>query len=84
MSMYTHTHRIILWPAWILSGTTQVSWHQKDKTNLDLLDNRLHNLGTTTKQTVEDLERSCKMTVKYVNLTGRMLWIVVDGISCKG
>ena len=28
---YTHTHTTILWPSWILSGTTQVIWHQKGK-----------------------------------------------------
>jgi len=28
----THTHTNVLWPSWILSGTTQVSWHQKGKT----------------------------------------------------
>jgi len=29
---HTHTHRIILQLFWILSGTTRVSWYQKDKT----------------------------------------------------
>jgi len=24
-------------------------------------------------------ERTCKKTVRYVNRTGRMLWIIVDG-----
>jgi len=28
---HTHTHTIILWPSWILSGTTRVSRHQKGK-----------------------------------------------------
>jgi len=29
---HTHTHTTILWPSWILSGTTRVSRHQKGKT----------------------------------------------------
>jgi len=33
-----HTHSSILRSSWILSGTTQVSRHQKGKTNLDLLE----------------------------------------------
>jgi len=33
---HTHTHNILR-PSLILSGTTRVSWHQKGKTNLDLL-----------------------------------------------
>jgi len=28
----THTHTTILWPSWILSGTTWVSQYQKGKT----------------------------------------------------
>ena len=32
------THTPVLLPYWILGGTTQVSRHQKGKTNLDLLD----------------------------------------------
>ena len=28
----THTHTTVLWPSWILSGTTRVSRHQKGKT----------------------------------------------------
>jgi len=31
-----HTCTSILWPSWILSGTVQVSRHQKVETNLDL------------------------------------------------
>jgi len=31
------THTDILRPSWILSRTTRVSWHQKGKTSLDLL-----------------------------------------------
>ena len=34
----THTYTTVLWPAWILSATNQVSRHQKRKTNLDLLE----------------------------------------------
>ena len=34
----THTLTIILQLFWILSGTTRVSWYQKGKTNLDLLE----------------------------------------------
>jgi len=29
---HTHTQTTVLRPSWILSGTTQVSWHQKGKT----------------------------------------------------
>jgi len=29
---HIHTHTTVLWPSWILSGTTQVSWHQRGKT----------------------------------------------------
>jgi len=29
---HTHTHSTILRPSWILSGTTQMSWHQRSKT----------------------------------------------------
>jgi len=29
---HTHTHTTVLWPSWILSGTTRVSHHQKGKT----------------------------------------------------
>jgi len=35
----THTH--ILWLSWTLSGTTRMSWHQKGKTNLDLLEQEI-------------------------------------------
>ena len=35
-SMHTHTHNRFT-SSGILSGTTRVSWHQKGKTNLDLL-----------------------------------------------
>jgi len=45
----TVTHTTVLWPSWILSGTTQVSWHQEGKTNLDLLEQdsewQWHQLG---------------------------------------
>jgi len=34
----THAHTTVLQPSWILSGTTQVSRHQKGNTNLDLLE----------------------------------------------
>jgi len=37
----THTHTTILRPSSILSGTTRVSWHQKGKTNLDLLEQEI-------------------------------------------
>ena len=42
----THTHTIVSWLFWTLSGTTQVSWYQKDKkqedkTNLDLLEQEI-------------------------------------------
>jgi len=33
-----HTHTTFLRPSRILSGTTRVSWYQKGKTNLDLLE----------------------------------------------
>jgi len=36
-----HTHTTILWPSWILSGTTQVSQHQKGNTNVDLLEQEI-------------------------------------------
>jgi len=36
-----HTHTTILRPSWILSGTTRVRWHQKGKTNLDLLEQEI-------------------------------------------
>jgi len=26
------THTTVLWPSWILTGTTWISWHQKGKT----------------------------------------------------
>jgi len=29
-----HTHTTVLRPSWILSGTTQVNWHQKGKTRM--------------------------------------------------
>jgi len=35
---HTHMHTIILWLFWSLSGTTRMSWYQKCKTNLDLLE----------------------------------------------
>jgi len=38
---HTHTHTTILRLSWILSGTTRVSWHQKGKTNLDLLEQEI-------------------------------------------
>jgi len=38
---HTQTHTTILWPCWILSGTTWVSRHQKSKTSLDLLEQEL-------------------------------------------
>jgi len=38
MHTRTQTHTTVLWPSWILSGTTWVSQHQKGKTNLDLLE----------------------------------------------
>jgi len=34
----THTYTTVLHPSWILSGTSRVSWHQKGKTNLGLLE----------------------------------------------
>jgi len=34
----TTTTKIVLWLFWILSRTTPVSWYQKGKTNLDLLE----------------------------------------------
>jgi len=37
-SLSCHTHTTVLWPHWILSGTTQVRRHQKGKTNRDLLE----------------------------------------------
>jgi len=37
----TYTHTTILQPSWILSGTTQVSWQQKGKSNLDLLEQEI-------------------------------------------
>jgi len=37
----THMHTTVLWPSCILSGTTQVSRHQKGKTNLDLLEQEI-------------------------------------------
>jgi len=40
---HTHTHTTILWPSWILSGTTRVSQHQKGKINLDLLEQEIVN-----------------------------------------
>jgi len=36
-----HTHTTVLQPCWILSKTTQVSWHQKGKPNLDLLEQEI-------------------------------------------
>jgi len=41
MNRQTYTHTTILWPSWILSGTTRVSQHQKGKTNLDLLEQEI-------------------------------------------
>jgi len=38
---HTHTHTTILRSSWILSRTTQVSRHQKGKTNLDLLEQEI-------------------------------------------
>ena len=39
---HTHTHHTtVLRPSWILSGATRVSWHQKGKTNLDLLEQEI-------------------------------------------
>jgi len=43
---HTHTHTTVLRPSWTLSGTIQVSWHQKGKirkgkTNLDLLEQEI-------------------------------------------
>jgi len=40
---HTHMHTTVLRPSWILSRTTQVSWHQKGKTNLDLLEQEIVN-----------------------------------------
>jgi len=37
----THTHTTVLRPSWILSGTTRVSWHQKGKTDLNLLEQEI-------------------------------------------
>ena len=37
----THTHTTILRPSWILSGTIHVSWHQKAKTDLDILEQEI-------------------------------------------
>jgi len=34
----SHTHTTVLWPSWILSRTTRVSWQQKGKTNQNLLE----------------------------------------------
>jgi len=36
-----NTHTTILWRAWILFGTTQVSRHQKGKTSLYLLEQEI-------------------------------------------
>jgi len=36
-----YTHTTVSRPHWILSGTTRVSWHQKGKTNLDLLEQEI-------------------------------------------
>ena len=41
-------HATILQPSWILSGTTRVSWHQKGKTNLDLLEQEIVSGWQTT------------------------------------
>ena len=35
------THTAVLWPPWILSGTTRVSRYQKGITNLDLLEQEI-------------------------------------------
>jgi len=32
LKKHDNTHTTILWPSWILSGTTQMRWHQKGKT----------------------------------------------------
>ena len=39
----THTHHTtVLWPCWILSGTTRVSRHHKEgETSLDLLEQEI-------------------------------------------
>jgi len=37
----TVTLSTILRPSWILSKTTRVSWHQKGKSNLDLLEQKI-------------------------------------------
>ena len=37
----THAQTTVLRPSWILSGTTRMSWHQKGKTNLDLLEQEI-------------------------------------------
>jgi len=41
---HTHAHTTVLQPSWILSGTTRVSWHQKGKTSLDLLEQEIHSI----------------------------------------
>jgi len=38
---HTQSHTTVLWPSWIFSGTTRVSWHQKGKTNLNLLEQEI-------------------------------------------
>ena len=47
---HTHTHahihtHTVLRPSWILSGTTRVSWHQKGKINLDLLEQEIESVS---------------------------------------
>jgi len=37
----THARTTILWPSWIMSGTTRVSRHREGKTNLDLLEEEI-------------------------------------------
>ena len=38
---HTHTRTNVLWPSWILFGTTRVSRHQKGNTSLDLLEQEI-------------------------------------------
>jgi len=40
---HTHTHTTVLQSCWILCGTTRVSWHQKGKTSLDLVEQEIVN-----------------------------------------
>jgi len=41
VSVQIFFHTPILRPSWILSGTTQVSRHQKGKTSVDLLEQEI-------------------------------------------